>query len=136
MKTPASLRLPHVAREFADRHIGPSPQEIDDMLRVVGADSLVALIRETVPDAIRQARPLSTGPALGEAEALARLRALADRNQAYTSLIGQGYHGTLLPLVIQRNILENPAWYTAYTPYQPGFSRMLRWITGGVKVPL
>jgi glycine dehydrogenase len=123
MKTPASLRLPHVARDFADRHIGPSPQEIDDMLRVVGVDSMDALIRETVPDSIRQARPLATGVAVSEVDALARLRALADRNQVHTSLIGQGYHGTLLPLVIQRNILESPAWYTAYTPYQPEISQ-------------
>jgi len=123
MKTPASSRLPHVATDFADRHIGPSPQEIDEMLHAVGATSLDALIRETVPDSIRQARPLSTGAAVSEVDALARLRALADRNQACTSLIGQGYHGTLLPLVIQRNILENPAWYTAYTPYQPEISQ-------------
>ncbi|MBP6691205.1 MAG: aminomethyl-transferring glycine dehydrogenase [Xanthomonadales bacterium] len=123
MKTPAPSRLPHVARDFADRHIGPSPQEIDEMLHAVGAASLDALIRETVPDSIRQARPLATGGAVSEVDALARLRALADRNQVHTSLIGQGYHGTLLPLVIQRNILENPAWYTAYTPYQPEISQ-------------
>ncbi|HQX25991.1 MAG TPA: hypothetical protein PLE37_13530, partial [Pseudomonadota bacterium] len=90
MKTPASSRLPHVATDFADRHIGPSPQEIDEMLHAVGATSLDALIRETVPDSIRQARPLSTGAAVSEVDALARLRALADRNQACTSLIGQG----------------------------------------------
>ena len=116
-------RQPHVARDFADRHIGPAPQEIAEMLPVVGVASVEALIAETLPESIRQKRPLGTGPALGEMDALARLRALADRNQVNVSLIWQGYHGTILPPVIQRNILENPAWYTAYTPYQPEISQ-------------
>jgi glycine dehydrogenase len=116
-------RQPHVAREFADRHIGPAPQEIAEMLPVVGVASVDALIAETLPDAIRQQLPLATGRALGETDALERLRGLAGRNQVHVSLIGQGYHGTILPPVIQRNILENPAWYTAYTPYQPEISQ-------------
>jgi len=117
-------RTPHLARDFAARHIGPSPQEIDEMLMVVGAPSLEALMAQTLPSNIRDSHALtSMGRALSETEALARLRALADRNQVYTSLIGLGYHDTVLPAVIQRNILENPAWYTAYTPYQPEISQ-------------
>ncbi len=124
MTQPAVLRTSSIARDFAARHIGPSPQEISDMLATVGADSLDALMAETLPASIRQHDPLvSMGPAMSEPDALARLRALADRNQVYTSLIGQGYHGTILPPVILRNILENPAWYTAYTPYQPEISQ-------------
>ena len=120
----ATLRTPHLARDFAARHIGPTPQEISQMLAAVGAGSLDALMSETVPASIRQQQPLSSmGRALSETEALARLRALADRNQVFTSLIGMGYHGTILPSVIQRNILESPAWYTAYTPYQPEISQ-------------
>lgn len=115
---------PSVARDFAARHIGPSPEEISAMLETVGAPSLDALMAETLPDDIRFNSLLqSMGPALSEVQALARLRALADKNQVFTSLIGQGYSGTHTPLVILRNILENPAWYTAYTPYQPEISQ-------------
>ena len=78
---------------------------------------------ETLPASIRQKAPLDLGPPLSETEALAHMRALAAQNQVFTSLIGQGYSGTILPAVIQRNILENPAWYTAYTPYQPEISQ-------------
>ncbi len=110
--------------DFANRrHIGPSPAEMRGMLEVVGAASLDALIDETVPAGIRQAAPLAFGPALSEQAALHRLRLTAAKNRVLTSLIGQGYHGTVTPPVIQRNILENPAWYTAYTPYQPEISQ-------------
>jgi glycine dehydrogenase len=110
--------------DFANRrHIGPSPSEIASMLRAVGARSLDALIDETVPAAIRQAAPLAWGPALSEQAALHRLRQTAAKNRVLTNLIGQGYYGTVTPPVIQRNILENPAWYTAYTPYQPEISQ-------------
>ena len=105
------------------RHIGPSPRDIDAMLETVGAKSLSALIGETLPASIRQKAPLDLGRALSETEALAHMRELAAQNQVFTSLIGQGYSGTILPAVIQRNILENPAWYTAYTPYQPEISQ-------------
>jgi glycine dehydrogenase len=110
--------------DFANRrHIGPSPAEMQAMLEVVGAPSLDVLIEETVPAAIRRATPLDFGPALSERDTLHRMRQVARRNRVLTSLIGQGYHGTTTPPVILRNILENPAWYTAYTPYQPEISQ-------------
>ena len=111
------------ATTFVRRHIGPSPRDVDAMLETVGAKSLAALMGETLPASIRQKAPLDLGPALGETEALAHMTDLAAQNQVFTSLIGQGYSGTILPAVIQRNILENPAWYTAYTPYQPEISQ-------------
>ncbi len=105
--------------DFANRrHIGPSPAEMVEMLAAVGARDLDDLIDQTVPAAIRQSIPLGWAP-LSEHDLLARLRRVAKRNVVMTSLIGQGYYGTVTPPAIQRNILENPAWYTAYTPYQP-----------------
>ena len=105
--------------DFANRrHIGPSPAEMDQMLATIGVPSLDALIDETIPASIRQSTPLPWAP-LSEGGLLARMREVADRNRVMTSLIGQGYSGTITPPAIQRNILENPAWYTAYTPYQP-----------------
>ena len=110
--------------DFANRrHIGPSPEEMAEMLSVVGADQLSTLIDDTVPAAIRQAEPLGFGKALSERQMLQRMRDVAGKNQVLTSLIGMGYHGTVTPPAIQRNILENPAWYTAYTPYQPEISQ-------------
>ncbi|MEL6977341.1 MAG: aminomethyl-transferring glycine dehydrogenase [Pseudomonadota bacterium] len=115
--------------DFANRrHIGPSPAEMAEMLRVVGAADLDALIDETVPASIRQAEPLAWGAAMSEQQALHRLRRTAAKNASHNampmvSLIGQGYYGAVTPPVIQRNILENPAWYTAYTPYQPEISQ-------------
>jgi glycine dehydrogenase len=111
------------ATTFVRRHIGPSPRDITAMLETVGASSLKALMAETLPSSIRQKAPLDLGVPLSETEALAHMRDLASKNQVFTSLIGQGYSGTILPAVIQRNILENPAWYTAYTPYQPEISQ-------------
>lgn len=111
------------ATDFARRHIGPSPRDVSAMLETVGAQSLTALMGETLPSSIRQTAPLDLGRALSETEALAHMGELAAQNQVFTSLIGQGYCGTILPAVIQRNILENPAWYTAYTPYQPEISQ-------------
>src|SRR3954447_8289960 len=111
------------ATTFVRRHIGPSPRDVDAMLEAVGAKSLTALMDETLPASIRQKAPLDLGRALSETEALAHMSELAAQNAVFTSLIGQGYSGTLLPAVIQRNILENPAWYTAYTPYQPEISQ-------------
>ena len=111
------------ATSFVRRHIGPSPRDVAAMLETVGAKSLGDLMNETLPGSIRQQAPLDLGVALSETEALAHMGELAAQNQAFTSLIGQGYSGTILPAVIQRNILENPAWYTAYTPYQPEISQ-------------
>ena len=110
--------------DFANRrHIGPSPSEIAAMLEVVAAPSVDVLIDETVPKGIRQEAPLDWGAPLSEQAVLYRLRQTAAKNRVLTSLIGQGYHGTVTPPVIQRNIFENPAWYTAYTPYQPEISQ-------------
>ncbi len=110
--------------DFANRrHIGPSPEEMAEMLRTVGVSSLEELISETVPKAIRQKTPLDFGRPLSERGVLDRVRAVANKNCVLTSLIGQGYHGTIMPPAIQRNILENPAWYTAYTPYQAEISQ-------------
>ncbi|SHN83128.1 aminomethyl-transferring glycine dehydrogenase [Bradyrhizobium erythrophlei] len=115
--------LTEPATTFARRHIGPSPRDVAAMLKTVGSPSLSSLMAETLPGSIRQKAPLDLGRALSETEALAHMRELASKNQVFTSLIGQGYSGTILPAVIQRNILENPAWYTAYTPYQPEISQ-------------
>src|SRR4030088_3790161 len=111
------------AATFVRRHIGPSPRDVAAMMEPVGAKSLSELMAQTLPPSIRQKTPLHLGRALSETEALAHMGELASQNQVFTSLIGQGYSGTILPAVIQRNILENPAWYTAYTPYQPEISQ-------------
>ncbi|PCH93248.1 MAG: glycine dehydrogenase (aminomethyl-transferring), partial [Rhodobacteraceae bacterium] len=109
--------------DFANRrHIGPSPEEMVDMLEVLGVGSLDELIDQTVPAAIRQKDALDWAP-MSESEMLAYMREVGKMNQVFTSLIGQGYHGTVTPPAIQRNIFENPAWYTAYTPYQPEISQ-------------
>ncbi|MFN3719188.1 MAG: aminomethyl-transferring glycine dehydrogenase [Rhizobium rhizophilum] len=110
--------------DFANRrHIGPSPAEMTEMLKVIGYHSLDEMIDDTVPGSIRQKVPLTWGAAMTEREALDKLRETANKNKVLTSLLGQGYYGTITPPVIQRNILENPAWYTAYTPYQPEISQ-------------
>jgi glycine dehydrogenase len=110
--------------DFANRrHIGPSPSEMKAMLETLDLPGLDALIEETIPSAIRRKAPLDFGPALSERDALHHMREVARRNRVLTSLIGQGYYGTATPPVILRNILENPAWYTAYTPYQPEISQ-------------
>ncbi len=110
--------------DFANRrHIGPSPAEMRDMLDILGVESLEALMDDTLPAAIRQKAPLEFGKAMSEREVLEHLRRVGAKNRVLTSLIGQGYYGTVTPPAIQRNILENPAWYTAYTPYQPEISQ-------------
>ena len=111
------------AASFVRRHIGPSARDVTAMLEAVSAKSVDALMAETLPASIRQTAPLDLGKPLSETEAIAHMAELARQNQVFTSLIGQGYSGTILPAVIQRNILENPAWYTAYTPYQPEISQ-------------
>ncbi len=109
--------------DFARRHIGPSLGEMAAMLQIIGSADLESLIDETVPESIRQRDVLALEPAMSETAVLERLRKIAAQNDVLTSLIGQGYYDTILPSVIQRNILENPAWYTAYTPYQPEISQ-------------
>jgi len=104
---------------FRDRHIGPDPREIAAMLDTVGLDSLDALIDATVPDSIRLKRPLDIPETASEHRVLAELRSTASANRVFRSLLGMGYHDCITPPVIQRNILENPGWYTQYTPYQP-----------------
>ncbi len=110
-------------RTFTDRHIGPRPADLEAMLSVVGADSLEDLIDQAVPRSIRTARPLDLPAPLDESEVLAELRGIVAENRVVRSLIGLGYHDTITPPVIRRNVLENPAWYTAYTPYQPEISQ-------------
>ncbi|MER1965964.1 aminomethyl-transferring glycine dehydrogenase [Castellaniella sp. GW247-6E4] len=110
--------------EFIARHIGPSDDDQRLMLQAIGASNLEALVREVVPDSILSEAPYLDLPGpRSEVEALAELKAVAERNQVLRSYIGQGYYGTYVPHVILRNILENPAWYTAYTPYQPEISQ-------------
>ena len=110
--------------DFANRrHIGPSPEEIREMINLIGYSSLDDFIDDTVPKNIRQKKPLDFGKAKSERELLFHMRRIAEKNKVLTSLIGQGYHGTVTPPAIQRNIFENPAWYTAYTPYQPEISQ-------------
>nr|WP_312372300.1 aminomethyl-transferring glycine dehydrogenase [Delftia acidovorans] len=111
------------ATEFVARHIGIAPEDEARMLGAIGAASRDALIDAIVPPSIRRHQPMALPPAATEAQALAELKALAGRNQLLKSFIGQGYYGTHTPGVILRNILENPAWYTAYTPYQAEISQ-------------
>jgi glycine dehydrogenase len=103
---------------FVRRHVGPSDEEVKEMLGVVGYPTLDALVEATVPAAIRLRKPLALPPARGEHQALADLRALAAKNRVWRSYLGMGYHDTLTPPVVLRTILENPGWYTQYTPYQ------------------
>ncbi len=107
------------AISFVQRHIGPSPDEVQQMLEVLGLPTLDALVDQTVPQAIRLTQPLQLGAERSEYAALAELKEIASKNQVFRSFIGMGYHDCMTPPVIQRNILENPGWYTAYTPYQP-----------------
>ena len=136
-----AARSEDTSEAFARRHIGPSAPDVAAMLKTIAAPSAVAiesaiavenaaavesldeLIAQAVPASILTPGELTFGPALTEPETLAYMRSVAAKNKVLTSLIGQGYYGTLTPAVIQRNILENPAWYTAYTPYQPEISQ-------------
>ena len=106
------------ADSFIPRHIGPSASEQREMLSALGYDSLDAFIDAVVPESIRFRGTLATGPSRSEPDVLAALKRMASRNKLYRSHIGMGYYGTHTPGVILRNVMENPAWYTAYTPYQ------------------
>ncbi|MEG0140980.1 MAG: aminomethyl-transferring glycine dehydrogenase [Comamonas sp.] len=119
----ASLESLENSREFLPRHIGPDTDEQQKMLDVIGKPTLNALIRDVVPASIARPKPMDLPPPVTEAAALAELKAIASKNQVLKSFIGQGYYGTHTPGVILRNILENPAWYTAYTPYQAEISQ-------------
>ena len=119
MSQSPSLSQLHDPNPFLRRHLGPDAAEQQAMLQALGLSSRSELIEQTVPPGIRLNRPLELPPALDEQAALAKLRGYAEQNQVWTSLIGMGYHATLTPTVILRNVLENPGWYTAYTPYQP-----------------
>ncbi|WP_312327643.1 aminomethyl-transferring glycine dehydrogenase [Stenotrophomonas sp.] len=120
--TPSLRELEH-HNAFVERHIGPNDAEIAQMLDVVGHASLDALTDAIVPAGIKSPAPLALPDSLTEVEALAKIRAIADKNQVFRTFIGQGYYGTHTPNVILRNVLENPAWYTAYTPYQAEISQ-------------
>ncbi|HEY5700820.1 MAG TPA: glycine dehydrogenase (aminomethyl-transferring), partial [Gammaproteobacteria bacterium] len=112
------------AREdFVRRHIGPGEPQIKQMLDALGLKSLDDLIDRTVPKVIRTDRPLNLNPAMTERDTLSYLRRMSDRNNVFVSMIGMGYYGTVTPGVILRNVLENPGWYTAYTPYQAEVSQ-------------
>jgi len=115
--------LPSPQAAFASRHIGINETDIDKMLDAVGAPSMAALLDSVIPENIRRQSKMALAPALLEHEALAELKGFAAKNQVKTSLIGMGYYNCHTPPVVQRNILENPAWYTAYTPYQPEISQ-------------
>ncbi|GAB1640409.1 aminomethyl-transferring glycine dehydrogenase [Krasilnikovia sp. MM14-A1259] len=108
---------------FAARHIGPDPDEQDQMLKVIGYGSMEQLMDAAIPESIRWHGRLALPEAASEEETIAELRAIAARNTVATPMIGLGYYGTFTPAVIRRNVLENPAWYTAYTPYQPEISQ-------------
>jgi glycine dehydrogenase len=108
---------------FVHRHIGPTPADIESMLASVGATSLQDLIEQTVPNNILRGNDMEINAPMSEASALAKIKGYADQNQVFKSYIGMGYHNSYTPGVIQRNVLENPGWYTAYTPYQPEISQ-------------
>src|SRR5689334_12149538 len=116
---PETLTTLQDAAGFAARHIGTTPGEQAEMLKLLGYPSRTALMDAIVPAAIREQAPIPLPGPLSEDAALGKLQAIAAGNRVLKSFIGQGYYGTHTPGVILRNILENPAWYTAYTPYQP-----------------
>src|SRR5690606_16210403 len=119
----ASLTQLAYHNEFVQRHIGPDAQQTEAMLAALGVNSLEELIAKTVPENIRLKGELALGSAVTEANALAQLKTIASQNRIFKSYIGMGYHDTLVPHVVLRNVLENPGWYTAYTPYQAEISQ-------------
>jgi glycine dehydrogenase len=120
-RAPLSVLENHA--DFIQRHIGPSPAQQTEMSQALGYENLDALIEDTIPRGIRREAPMALADPQTEQAVLQRLRDIADQNQVFRSFIGCGYHDTYTPAVIQRNVLENPGWYTAYTPYQPEISQ-------------
>ncbi|MEI6899630.1 MAG: glycine dehydrogenase (aminomethyl-transferring), partial [Bacteroidota bacterium] len=112
-----------ITNNFARRHNGPFGDEVNQMLAKIGVESLDALVDQTVPPSIRLKKPLNLPDGLNEYEYLNHLKALGAKNKIFKSYIGMGYYNTITPGVIIRNILENPGWYTAYTPYQAEISQ-------------
>jgi glycine dehydrogenase len=108
---------------FASRHIGPRPNEIEGMLKKTGVKNLDELINKTIPASIHLPKPLDLPDGISEFEYINKIREIGKKNKLYKTFIGQGYYGTIFPAVIQRNILENPSWYTSYTPYQAEISQ-------------
>jgi glycine dehydrogenase len=104
--------------KFVERHIGPNEEEIKKMLAKINADSIEELLEETIPPSIRLDKPLNLESGISEFEFSKHIQTLGRKNENFSSYIGLGYHPAITPAVIQRNILENPGWYTAYTPYQ------------------
>ena len=109
---------------FVRRHIGPGETEISSMLQTINAESLDDLTQQTVPAGILLDKPIETGEGASEVDALSALKAVAAKNKINRSFIGMGYYDTHVPNVILRNVLENPGWYTAYTPYQPEIAQV------------
>ena len=119
MSNAKSLEQLEQTQDFIRRHIGPNPAQVSDMLSALGVSSVEELIDQTVPASIRLEEGLTVGESRTEVETLSYLKSVASKNKVFKSYIGQGYHPTHVPHVILRNVLENPGWYTAYTPYQP-----------------
>ena len=111
------------SNEFAKRHIGPGEADTAQMLETIGVSSMAELIENTVPAAIRMQKPLNIPAAIGESEYLQLIKEMSLKNKVFKTYIGQGYYDTITPSVIQRNVFENPGWYTQYTPYQAEISQ-------------
>ncbi|MYD77419.1 MAG: glycine dehydrogenase (aminomethyl-transferring), partial [Gammaproteobacteria bacterium] len=120
---PQSLIELESVNDFVRRHIGPGAVQVQQMLDELGIDSLKTLIEQTVPKNLLTSEPLHLEVPVGENETISYIRRMRERNQVFTSMIGMGYHATILPGVIRRNIFEDPGWYTAYTPYQAEISQ-------------
>lgn len=112
-----------IPKGFAARHIGPNDQEIDEMLKNIGSESIMQLMDEVVPQLIRLPQPLGLPEAISEHEYLKHIREVATQNKLFRTYIGMGYYGTITPSPILRNLFENPGWYTQYTPYQAEISQ-------------
>ena len=136
---PSRTAAPEVSSQgefdFARRHNGSTAGEIAQMLSELGYGSLGQLIDDIIPEPIRLKQPLNLPQPLTEAAALQKLRAIAQQNQVFRSFLGLGYHDCITPPVIQRNILENPGWYTAYTPYQAEIAQGRFWKLSSISKP-